>query len=84
MSKTGTQSEIALALAEQFRERYRQSQRPSLREYINRHPDLVEDIREVFPSMALMENITLVSNSAEESPRAPAAPEAVPLQQLDD
>jgi hypothetical protein len=40
MSKTGTKSEVVLALAEQFLKRYRQGERPSLREYIDRHPDL--------------------------------------------
>jgi serine/threonine protein kinase len=84
MSKTGINSEIVLALAEQFLERYRQGERPSLREYIDRHPELAEEIREVFPAMALMENIALVNESSEECPQAPAAPEAVPLQQLGD
>jgi WD40 repeat protein/serine/threonine protein kinase len=84
MSKTGTRSEIVLALAEQFLERYRQGERPSLREYTDRHPELAEEIREVFPAMALMENIALVSESAEENPQSPAAPVAVPLQQLGD
>jgi WD40 repeat protein/serine/threonine protein kinase len=84
MSKTGTKSEAVLALAEEFLERHRQGERPSLREYTDRHPDLAEEIREVFPAMALMENIALVSESTEERPQVPAAPEAVPLQQLGD
>jgi hypothetical protein len=84
MSKSGTKSEVVLPLAEEFLERYRQGERPSLREYVDRHPDLAEVICEVFPAMALMENIALVSESAEESPQAAAAPEAVPLQQLGD
>src|SRR6516225_5534489 len=84
MSKTGTKSAVVLALAEQFLERYRQGERPSLREYIDRHPDLADEIREVFPAMALMENIALVDESAEEGAQAAAASEAVPLQQLGD
>src|SRR5262249_21003132 len=84
MSKTGTKSEVVLALAEEFLERYRRGERPALREYIDRHPELAEEIREVFPAMALMENIALVSESAVESPQAAAAPETVPLQQLGD
>src|SRR5262249_48131199 len=81
MSKSGTRSEVVLAMAEEFLERYRQGERPSLREYIDRHPDLAEEIREVFPAMALMENIALVSEPAEESPQTPAAPEAGPSKQ---
>ena len=83
MSKSGTQSEVVLALAEEFVARYRKGERPSLREYIDRHPELATEIREVFPAMALMENIALVQE-AEESPPTPAAPEAMPLQQLGD
>jgi hypothetical protein len=49
MSTSGTKSEIVLSLAEQFLERYRQGERPSLREYIDRHPELAAEIREVFP-----------------------------------
>jgi hypothetical protein len=45
---------------------------------------LAEEIREVFPAMALMENIAVISEPAEECPQTPAAPEAVPLQQLGD
>jgi WD40 repeat protein/serine/threonine protein kinase len=84
MSKTGTHSEVVLALAEEFVQRYRQGERPSLREYIERHPELAAEIREVFPAVALMENIALVNEPAQEGPPAPASPEAMPLQQLGD
>ena len=84
MSESGTKSGIVLALAEEFLERYRQGERPSLREYVDRHPELAAEIREVFPAMALMENIALVNESEEESPQAHEALEAVPLQQLGD
>src|SRR5262249_49108241 len=45
--------------------RYRQGERPSLKEYTERHPDLAEEIREVFPAMAMMENIALADESVE-------------------
>ena len=83
MSKSGTHSEVVLALAEEFVARYRNGERPSLREYIDRHPELAAEIREVFPAVALMENIALVQE-AEESPPTASAPEAAPLQQLGD
>ncbi len=38
-------------LGEEFAERYRRGERPSLQEYIDRHPDLADDIREFFPAM---------------------------------
>jgi serine/threonine protein kinase/tetratricopeptide (TPR) repeat protein len=83
VSKTEIHSEVVLALAEEFVARYRQGERPSLREYLDRHPELAAEIREVFPAVALMENIALVQE-AEASPPAAAAPKAVPLQQLGD
>jgi serine/threonine protein kinase/WD40 repeat protein len=54
-----------MELAEEFLERYRKGQRPPLREYIERHPDLAGEIREVFPAMAMMEHIALADESLE-------------------
>ena len=65
MPDAGSQDEIVLALAEEFLDRYRKGERPPLREYIDRHPELASEIREVFPAMALMENIAVVSEPAE-------------------
>jgi serine/threonine protein kinase/Flp pilus assembly protein TadD len=44
-------------LADEFAERYRRGERPSLQEYIDRHPELADDIREFFPAMAEMEQV---------------------------
>jgi hypothetical protein len=41
MSASESRSAVVLALAEEFLERYRQGERPSLKEYIDRHPELV-------------------------------------------
>ena len=82
MPDAGSQDEIVLALAEEFLDRYRKGERPPLREYIDRHPELASEIREVFPAMAMLENIALVDESLDEaSGRCPAPP---PLQQLGD
>jgi serine/threonine-protein kinase len=85
MSASASKSALVLELAEEFLERYRQGQRPSLKEYIDRHPHLEADIREVFPAMALMENIALDDASvagAGAAHRAQRPPE--PFQQLGD
>jgi WD40 repeat protein/serine/threonine protein kinase len=85
MSASESKSTLVQELAEEFLERYRQGQRPSLKEYIDRHPHLAADIREVFPAMALMENIALDNESLTgEDParQEPQPPE--PLQQLGD
>lgn len=39
-------------LAEEFAERYRQGERPSLQDYINRLPEMADEIREMFPAPA--------------------------------
>jgi serine/threonine protein kinase len=85
MSAPQAQSEVVMALAEEFLERYRRGERPSLKEYIDRHPELAAEIKEVFPAMALMENIALADESLAGPPtaEAPAAP-PVPLRQLGD
>src|SRR5262245_281017 len=38
-------------LAEEFAERYRQGERPSLQEYIDRCPEMADEIRETFPAL---------------------------------
>jgi serine/threonine-protein kinase len=79
MSTPPSQSGLVLELAEEFLARYRQGERPALQEYIDRHPELAAAIREVFPAMALMENIALADESLAGQP-----PAAQALQQLGD
>jgi serine/threonine protein kinase len=63
MAASDSNSEIVLELAEEFLERYRKGERPPLKEYIGRHPELAAEIKEVFPAMAMMENIALADES---------------------
>jgi WD40 repeat protein/serine/threonine protein kinase len=42
-------------LADEFAARYRRGERPALKDYIDRHPELAEDIREFFPAMVEVE-----------------------------
>src|SRR5262249_15747021 len=74
---SASSSEVVLELAEEFLDRYRRGERPPLKEYIERHPDLANESREEVPGMALMENIALADESVDgtraESPCAPAA-----------
>jgi eukaryotic-like serine/threonine-protein kinase len=44
-------------LADSFLERYRRGERPSLSEYTDRHPELAERIRAVFPALIVMETV---------------------------
>jgi Protein kinase domain len=85
MSAPESQSAVVLQLAEEFLDRYRQGQRPSLKEYIDRHPDLAAEIKEVFPAMALMENVALADESLVGAATGPAtSAESVPPKQLGD
>ena len=85
MSASDSRSAVALQLAEEFLERYRKGQRPSLKEYIERHPELAGEIKEVFPAMALMENVALADESLAGDANGPATPaEAMPPRQLGD
>jgi WD40 repeat protein/serine/threonine protein kinase/tetratricopeptide (TPR) repeat protein len=60
-------------LAEEFAARVRRGERPSLQEYIEKHPELADDIREILPAMVKMEQ---VKEDRRES-AAPTAPPAV-------
>jgi serine/threonine protein kinase/WD40 repeat protein len=42
-------------LAEAFLERYRRGERPPLSEYTRQYPDLADEIRDLFPALAMME-----------------------------
>ncbi len=74
MSMSQSRSGVVVELAEEFLERYRQGQRPSLKEYIDRQPGLADEIREVFPAMAMMERIALVDESLAGDPTGAAPP----------
>jgi serine/threonine protein kinase/Flp pilus assembly protein TadD len=85
MSTSGSRSGQVLELAEEFLGRYRKGQRPSLKEYIDRHPSLADEIREVFPAMAMMEKIALADDSLGGDPTGPApVASATTLEQLGD
>src|SRR5438128_4877093 len=65
-------------LAEEFVARFRRGERPSLSEYTARHPELADEIRELFPALVMMEDLGSVAGR-------PALPQAGPLpQQLGD
>src|SRR5262249_47265235 len=78
-------SAIVLELAEEFLGRYRKGERPSLKEYVDRHPELAAEIKEVFPAVAMLENIAVADSSLEGSEeQKPAQPAEVALKQLGD
>jgi hypothetical protein len=48
-------SDLLNELAHEFAERYRHGERPPLNEYTDRYPDLAGEIRELFPTLVMME-----------------------------
>src|SRR6516164_9699615 len=66
-------------LADEFAARYRAGERPPLQEYIDRYPELADDIRELFPAMVEIEQVREDHREAAVLGGAPPA-----LQQLGD
>jgi len=61
-------------LAEEFAARYRAGERPSLKVYIDRYPNLADEIRKLFPAMVEIEQAE-EDRQEEEAPAEPAAPQ---------
>jgi eukaryotic-like serine/threonine-protein kinase len=57
MGDSSSEPDVFNDLAHEFAERYRRGERPSLNEYTVRHPELAEEIRELFPALVMMEKI---------------------------
>ena len=68
-------------LADEFAERYRAGERPVLQAYIDRHPELADDIREFFPAMVEMEQ---VKEDREDVTKPPTSGPLSPLGRLGD
>jgi eukaryotic-like serine/threonine-protein kinase len=83
MSSLQSNSGVVVELAEEFVDRYRKGQRPSLKEYIDRYPELAAEIKDVFPAMAMMENIAIADECLKLGPQ-PDEPAARSFEQLGD
>ncbi len=68
-------------LADEFAARYRKGERPSLQEYVDRYPELADDIREFFPALVEVEQVKEERHDAESPPAAGPLP---PLERLGD
>jgi WD40 repeat protein len=68
-------------LAEEFAARCRRGERPSLQEYVDRHPELADDIRDAFPALACLEQAQDDPQEVLEPPDRGPLP---PLEQLGD
>jgi eukaryotic-like serine/threonine-protein kinase len=68
-------------LAEEFTTRYRQGDRPSIKEYLNRYPEIADDLRQLLPAMVEIERIKEEVEDGRERTTPPSPP---PLTHLGD
>src|SRR5215470_16037243 len=71
-------------LAEDFLDRKRRGEKPTLREYVERHPDLAEEIRDLFPALLMMEDLGESSGGTTGSLAADGAATGTRLERLGD
>jgi WD40 repeat protein/serine/threonine protein kinase len=83
MTPSEAKSAAALALAEEFLTRWRRGERPSVQEYLGRFPELADELRELLPAMAELEQVKEDQQAADETGPGPT-PTAPPLRQLGD
>src|SRR5262245_19829920 len=57
MTHSEGQREPVERLAEEFLERHRRGEQPSVTEYAQRHPELADEIRDVFPALLVLEEV---------------------------
>jgi WD40 repeat protein/serine/threonine protein kinase/tetratricopeptide (TPR) repeat protein len=55
-TSSGERNPVEL-LAEEFLDRKRRGEQPTLREYVERHPELADEIRDLFPALLMMEDL---------------------------
>ena len=80
MSESG-QYDLLDQLAEEFADRFRRGERPSIQEYTDRYPELADDIRELFPAMVKVER---VKETREDVPEPPTSGSLPPMARLGD
>src|SRR5262249_21020410 len=61
-------------LADEFAERYRRGEHPSLQDYVDGHPELADEFREFFPAMIEVEQVKEVRREGREAPAAGPLP----------
>jgi serine/threonine protein kinase len=70
MSQLNAERNTLEVLAEDFAARYRRGEHPALSEYIAAHPELAGEIRELFPTLVMMEELAPSDNESSIPPNA--------------
>jgi WD40 repeat protein/serine/threonine protein kinase len=84
MNTSGGERNPVELLAEEFLDRKRRGERPTLQEYLQRHPELADEIRDLFPALLMMEDLGESSGGTTGSLAADGAAVGVRLQRLGD
>ena len=71
-------------LAEDFLDRKRRGEQPTLQDYLDRHPELAGEIRDLFPALLMMENLGESSGGKTGSLAAAGVAAGIRLQRLGD
>ena len=66
MSHSSFDREPLEALAEEFQDRHRRGEKPSIEEYAEKNPDLADEIRDLFPALVAMEVLKPGSDSGDD------------------
>jgi WD40 repeat protein/serine/threonine protein kinase len=70
MSHSSSEWDRVDELAEEFMARCRRGERPAVSEYADKHPELAEQIRDLFPALLMMEDLGSVAGE----PKGPCRP----------
>jgi WD40 repeat protein/serine/threonine protein kinase len=84
MSDSSAEQQLLNDLAEEFADRQRRGERPSLGEYTDRYPHLAEQIRDLFPALAMMEQVRPATADATGAYDGPPGAEGARLERLGD
>ncbi len=74
---SGDEREPIEVLLEEFLNRQRRGETPALTEYLDRHPEMADDIRELFPALVLMHEVDPQAGELVSSPPVQPALEQV-------
>jgi hypothetical protein len=72
MGESVSPSDVFNDLAYEFAERLRHGERPSLQEYTDRYPELAAEIRELFPTLVIVEQLRPISLPARRHRKNPS------------
>src|SRR5688572_10549956 len=81
MQPESSENDVLSPLADEFLDRWRGGERPSPQEYAARHPDLADEILDLFPALLMIEDL---GGSLAGVPRPSAVLAAAPPRQLGD